>query len=415
MAARPPQPEWSRFVTVAERQTILPAGGCIVHANVGLGAGGAERQIVDTLHGLSARGRNVAFVGEDLDLPGQRFHTASLTTAGIGIQGPVAAARDWHDLTPELGASLATLPAAAAGRIAAMIRIFRRSQAGVVHAWQDETGARAALAALAAGVPTIVISGVSVAPDWVDDLAPWVGTALRAAAASGRLRFANNSRAGARSYAAYLGIPESRIVVVPNGVDVDRLDREALGRVDFRRDLAIGDDKRLVVGVLRLAPEKRPLLWIDSAIEAARRCPDMYFVLIGDGPLGPDCRARIAASGLDGRLRSLPPRQEIGAALSAAQGLLLTSAIEGMPNVVLEAMALETPVIATRVGDLEGVVDSRVGQLLPVASDASAFATALEGISSPLAPRAAHGRAIIRDQFSLAAMIEATCTLYGSH
>ncbi len=407
------QPEWSHFVAVAERQPILPAGGSIVHANVGLGAGGAERQIVDTLLALSTRNLNVAFVGEDIDLPGQRFHAASLTAAGIAIDGPVAAVRDWYDLPPELGAALAVLPAAAAGRIAAMIRIFRRLQATVVHAWQDAAGVRAALAALAAGVPTIVVSGVSIAPDWVEDLGPWVGTALRATAASGRVRFANNSQTGARSYAGYLGIPQSRIAVVPNGVDVDRLDREALGGPEFRRDMALGDDERLVVGILRLAPEKRPLLWIDSAIEAARRCPDMHFVLIGDGPLGPDCKARIAASGLGRRLRNLAPMQGIGAALAAAQGLLLTSAVEGLPNVVLESMVLGTSVIATRVGDLGDIVDLRSGRLLPAEADAGAFAIALEGIPAPLVPRAAYGRVMVRDRFSPAAMIDATCALYG--
>ena len=405
---------WSQIVDAATDRPVPSHREMIVHVNVGLGAGGAERQIVDTLLGLAARGHLAAFVGEELDLPGLRFHASSLDAAGIPVEGPVPPAPDWRDLDPAIGASLAGLPAIPAGRIVALTRTFNRLRPRVVHAWQDESGAVGALAALVAGVPKIVISGVSIAPAWVEDLGAWIGPALRAAAASDRVVLTNNSRAGARSYAAYLGVPESRITVLANGIDVERLDREALKAADFRREFDLRPEHRLVVGLLRLAPEKRPLLWIDTAIEAARRCPDMHFVLIGDGPLGPACRARIASSGLGNRLRNIPPRQSVGAAIAAAQGLLLTSKIEGMPNVVLESMVLGTPVVATRAGDLDGLMEPPEGWLMPADADRDGLAAVLGQLPVPGAARPVRGRPAILERFALNTMIELTCRLYGS-
>lgn len=388
--------------------------GPILHVNVGLGPGGAERQIVDTLLGLARAGGRVAFLGEELDLPGQVFHRATLAAAGVQVDGPLPAVDSWRELPADAGAALARVPGATARPIAALAAHFGRLRPSVVHAWQDETGARAGLAALLAGVPRVVLSGVSLAPDWIPGHPAWTIPAWRALARDGRVRPTNNSRAGAASYAARLGLPESAIARVPNGVDLDGLARAGANAAAARAELAAGPGDRLIVGVLRLAPEKRPLLWIEAAARAARANPSLRFALFGAGPLGPACRAAIAAAGLGARLTLRAPRADIGAVLAAADALLLTSSVEGMPNVALEALALGTPVLATAAGDLAHALTGDSGRLLPAEADARAIAEALAEFAAAPPGRTADGPAFVRREHALDTMLAATRALYAA-
>jgi Glycosyl transferases group 1/Glycosyltransferase Family 4 len=401
--------EWDDLIAAAPPPQ--PFDGPILHVNIGLGPGGAERQIVDTLLGLVREGARVAFLGEEIDLPGQAFHRPALEASGISVDGPLAARDAWPDLPPAIGAALARLPAPPARAIASMAAYFARMRPAVVHAWQDETGARAGMAALIAGVPRIVLSGVSVAPDWIPDLPGWTIPAWRALSRDTRVRLTNNSRAGAASYAARLGLSDDAIARVPNGVDLDALTRASAAAAAGRAELGAGPEDRLILGVLRLAPEKRPLLWIEAAALAARRAPSLRFVLVGAGPLAPACRRAIAASGLGPRLRLLAPRAEIGAVLAAADALVLTSAIEGMPNVALEALALGTPVLATDAGDLAGALTGDSGRVLPPGSDAATIAAAI--VDMPRV-RTIGGPAFVRAEHALETMLAATRALYAA-
>lgn len=406
---------WRDLIACAAAQPLHPdRDGPIIHANVGLGPGGAERQIVDTLLALKRDGLAVAFVGEALDLPEQAFHMATLRRAGIACAGPVSPASEWLELPSDLGAALARIPFDAAGRIVALARIFAARKARVVHGWQDESGARAVAAALIAGVPVVALSGVSLAPEWIPGLAPWAVPAWHALARSPRIRLANNSRAGAASYASHLGIAADRIAVVPNGVDLDRLAQETRDAHRLRGELGAAPDAFLVVGVLRLAPEKRPLLWIDAAASAARTAPHLRFALIGTGPLEPVCRAAIARAGLGDRLRLIAPRADAAACIAAADLMLLTSAVEGLPNVILEALAVGTPVVATAAGDIALLLAEGRGLCLPgdVDADAAAVGDAIVRAASASRPDPAAGIAFVRENHALDAMMVATRKLY---
>ena len=149
----------------------------------------------------------------------------------------------------------------------------------------------------------------------------------------------------------------SRLVVIPNAVDFERY---AAGgcRERTRRELGVGAGEFLWLAAGRLAPAKDyPGLLRAFAALAGRR--QARLLIAGDGPLRGELAGRIDALGLVGRVRLLGLRDDLPELYRACDALVLSSAWEGMPNVVLEAMASARPVVATAVGAVPEMVDAR--------------------------------------------------------
>jgi glycosyltransferase involved in cell wall biosynthesis len=155
-----------------------------------------------------------------------------------------------------------------------------------------------------------------------------------------------------------LGMAEPRISVLRNGVDLARfrpLEREAL-----RRRLGLAGPTLLSAGNLV------ELKGHQLVIEALTSLPQWQLVIAGRGELEAELKRQAAARGVAGRVRftgSLA-QQDLIEYYNAADALVLASSREGMPNVVLEAMACGLPVIATAVGGAPEVLDARVGRLI---------------------------------------------------
>ena len=179
---------------------------------------------------------------------------------------------------------------------------------------------------------------------------------------------------------ARIGVPPARLHVVPNGVDTSVFFPRH--RAQARRACAVGDDARVILFVGRLEPQKgvRELL---AAFEQVRRqVPNAVLVFIGNGVWLEDVRARSARWGEDA-LRVLGPRpqSEVAEWMGACDVVVLPSWAEGMPNVVLEALASGRPVVATSVGGIPATLsDPRRGLLVPPKNEhalAVALSTAL--------------------------------------
>lgn len=142
-----------------------------------------------------------------------------------------------------------------------------------------------------------------------------------------------------------LGCDAERIVCLRNGVDLDLFSPR--DRPLARRSLGVAT-KYVVAAVGNLVPEKRHAL----AIEALASVPDTTLIIVGDGPERSRLECRATALGLEDRVFLLPSRrqQELVDVYSAADLMVLPSSREGWPNVILEAMACGTPVVASDVG-----------------------------------------------------------------
>jgi glycosyltransferase involved in cell wall biosynthesis len=176
-----------------------------------------------------------------------------------------------------------------------------------------------------------------------------------------------------------LGVPEERTAVVPTGVDVEVFHPQS--REAARQALQLPAAARLVLYIGNLLPVKGVPTLITAFAEVARQDPTAHLVLVGHGPLRGRLEQQVHAADLHRRVTfaGARPHADIPQWLAAADVLCLPSVAEGLPNVVLEALACGRPVVASAVGGVpELVTDEAVGRLVPP-GDAAALAAALRG------------------------------------
>ena len=148
----------------------------------------------------------------------------------------------------------------------------------------------------------------------------------------------------------------------------------------FPAPVPLAKGPRRVVAIGRLVEQKGQLALIEAL---ALTESNVHLTLIGDGELRSQIEERIAALGLKPRvtLTGWVDEARIQAELEAAHGLVMPSFAEGLPMVVMEAMAAARPVIATYIaGTPELVQDGQTGWMVP-AGDVSAFASAMDALA----------------------------------
>ena len=185
-----------------------------------------------------------------------------------------------------------------------------------------------------------------------------------------------------------LGWPPERVSVVHTGIEIPPPVPPERAKA-VRTELGVADDAPLVVTVARLSYEKGLDTLIDAAAAVRQRLPAAGFAVVGDGPDREALQQQIATRRLDDAVRLVGFRRNVSDWLAAADVVAVPSYSEGMPNVVLEAMAAGRAIVATRVGGIpEAIRDGQTGRLVPP-GDAGALAAAIvEAIDSPERRRA---------------------------
>jgi glycosyltransferase involved in cell wall biosynthesis len=286
-----------------------------------------------------------------------------------------------------------------------LLRLVRDFRPDVLHSFLFLANLHAALVGRLARVPAVVVSQRS---SNSSNLSPfWRRVARRSQRLADRL-ILNSQALRAEEEAA--GFPPERIVVVPNGVarrETTALDRTALG-------LPAGP---LVLSIGRLEERKGQGYLIEAWAAVHRREPSARLVLLGDGPTRPELERKARELGLQDCVRLGGFQARVAEYLDAGDALVHPSLTEGMPNVVLEAMAAGKPVVATRVGGIPELVADGESGLLVAPRDPAALADALirlirePGLAAELGRNA---RCRARERFSVGAMVEATEAVYRS-
>jgi len=181
-----------------------------------------------------------------------------------------------------------------------------------------------------------------------------------------------------------LGVERDRIVVLRNGVDLELF--RPMDRDEARRALGLAAPK-VLVSVGNLVPEKGH----DLFVEAVSDLPDVEALIVGAGPERRRLLELIGRSGAAGRVRILDemPQERLRTVYGAADALVLASTREGWPNVLLEAMACGTPVVAADVGGVREIVAEPVAGRVVGSRDRRAFADAARALlASPPEPAA---------------------------
>jgi glycosyltransferase involved in cell wall biosynthesis len=175
------------------------------------------------------------------------------------------------------------------------------------------------------------------------------------------------------------GVPRQKLVLLENGIDTQLFQRRS-AVADAKRRLGIRPECKLVGAVGRLSAEKGFDLLIHALARIAAAMPAVQLVIIGEGEERQRLEEVAIACGTGHAVRFAGYQSDVRAWFEAMDVFALSSLREGLPNVVLEAMAMETPVVATDVGGVRRLVqDERTGRLVP-AGDAAALAAALTGM-----------------------------------
>jgi len=196
--------------------------------------------------------------------------------------------------------------------------------------------------------------------------------------------FSVRSSAVTRYQAAYPTMA-AKFAFIPTWVDTTTFralpasPASAQTRADTRRARSIASTATLLMFVGRLDRQKDPLLLLQAFALALRQRSDLHLLIVGDGVLRPMVEQAIEAAGLGGHitLTGALGREAIAGLLRAADLFVLSSAYEGMPIAVLEALATGVPVASTDVGELRRVISDGVNGCLARSRQPDALADAI--------------------------------------
>jgi glycosyltransferase involved in cell wall biosynthesis len=188
--------------------------------------------------------------------------------------------------------------------------------------------------------------------------------------------------------AVALGADPDRVETIPYGVDVERFRPDRAIRAARRQDLAAADEVPLIFAAGRLVRKKG----FEYLIDALAPLPGAILAIAGDGTLDRELRERARTLGVAGRVRFLgnQPQDRVAEYLAAADIVCVPSVrddsgnVDGLPNVVLEALASGTPLVTTAAGGIGSVVEDGVtGIIVPERSPEAISAAVSRLIEQP--------------------------------
>ena len=285
----------------------------------------------------------------------------------------------------------------------ALGRYLRSERFKVVHSFDFYTNLLLLPTARFAKVPVVIGSHRQLG----DLLTP-----LQFRAQAVAFRFCDRVTCNSRAAAARLlqqGVPEKKIVIIPNGLAPELFAVAAPALPLSRGAVRVGMIARMN------ARSKNHAAFLRVAARLASKFPQVEFLLVGDGPFRPEFEARAQELGVASRVSFLGDRKDIPEVLASMDISVVPSASESLSNAVLESMAAGVAVVATNVGGTPEVIsDEKTGLLVPP-DDEDKLANAIERLvtQSPLrATCARNGKELAAAQFSLKSVAERYETLY---
>jgi glycosyltransferase involved in cell wall biosynthesis len=338
--------------------------------------GGSERQMIALTNGLLGLGQAVEVCELVGVVAGQSSFADECHTMGVTVRRPgegVAAADGLHDSAPA-GADLQPysrlLPANIANSCRALMLAIRQFRPSVVHCWSDLSNLIGGFVSSRMRVPRIVLGQrVLPPPLWFDKAtADLYGQAYRALAGAPGIVLVNNSASSGREYEQWLQLPSGTVKVVRNGFLQSSVKVRARSEAAACREHFGLPSHTLVVGaVMRFAPEKDPILWLETAAAVAAVRPDVHFLLAGygHGAVAEQLCRKGTELGLGRRLVMPGVVTDVGQVYGALDVCLLTSRLENLPNVLIEAQAAGIPVVGPDVGGVgEAMLNGVTGLLV---------------------------------------------------
>lgn len=308
---------------------------------MGLG-GGAEEQIIHLAYGMKARGWDVRMVSmlAPTRMPDD-FASQGIQLSHLGMQKGIPDPR-------------------AVRRFNRVVREFRPD---VVHTHLVHANLLGRIARITQPVPALVctlhsLTMTGMKRDW-SPIFEWAHRVTD--------RWCDQTTAICHSAADYAvdrkAVPPEKMTVLQNGIDTTQFAPDSALRVRLRRELDV-ESRFVWLAAGRLEPPKAyPVLL--NAMRLLKR-EDAMLLICGQGSLRERLEALAVEMGLSSRVRFMGLRSDMPAMMNAADGMVLSSDIEGLPLVLLQAAASGLPIVSTDVGgNNEAVIEGVNGWLVP--------------------------------------------------
>ena len=288
-------------------------------------------------------------------------------------------------------------------------RLLRRRRVQIAHAYLYDASLAVRVTGRLAGVP-VVLTSTRASLAYLSPLAWWVDRVTA--------RWCDRVIAVSESTARFVTdtecIPGGKVVVIPNGVDLARFHPGDAAAA--RRSLGIAAEAFVVCCVGRLHGQKGQHDLLDALALVRNQVGGIVCLMAGEGPERAALQDHAKTLGLQEICRFLGAVDRVETVYTASDVCVLSSRFEGMPNTVLEAMAMAKPVVATAVdGSVELVREGETGLLVPP-GDVAALAAAIVDLARDARRRQAMGaraREIAQQEHGIETMIERVEALYG--
>jgi glycosyltransferase involved in cell wall biosynthesis len=212
------------------------------------------------------------------------------------------------------------------------------------------------------------------------------------------------------------GLAPSRVHSLPTGVDTGRFFPRPPDRA-LKQALGLPPESLVITLVAVLRAQKRHELVIAAAPDILRRYPQARFLFVGEGPRRAVIEEEIHRRGLEPFFIMTGHRTDIPEILALTDVGIISSSAEGVPQFLLQALAMARPMVATSVGGIPNLlIDGRNGLLIPPEDPAALTAAVFKIFDDPSfsSRLGQEGLTMIRERFTAAQMAEQICQIYRS-
>jgi len=202
------------------------------------------------------------------------------------------------------------------------------------------------------------------------------------------------------------GRAAGEVTVIPDGIDPHEVRRVAQEPANIRQRLHLPAGTPLAVNVAALVDHKDQATLIRAAAHARAARPDLHWVIAGEGALRGSLAAEIRRLGLADRVHLLGYVEKADALIRECDVFVMSSKEEGLGSVILNALALEKPVVATAAGGIPELLPA--GALVPVGDAVGLAGKVIDALSHP------PSRIPFPERFTASAMAERVLDVYRS-
>ena len=214
----------------------------------------------------------------------------------------------------------------------------------------------------------------------------------------------------------YDSIDPSKIEVIPNGIDVERFNPER-NTTDIRKEFSLEEDDIVIGFIGRIVPAKGLEYLLNALPYLKEEFKNIKLLIVGEGSLVEELKERAKKNNIFDNILFTGRRRDIPEILASINIFVMPSIAEGLPNALLEAMAMGKPIVTTEVGGIPEIVKNGFNGLLVPPRDTVSLSKAIKELISndQLATKMGQAaRDLVRDNLSIKAIAQKWQSIYLS-